>query len=48
MIQRRSSYAISPLDETPVFYEVLETATALPGRTAVAVTDGIICDGVII
>lgn len=42
----RRSYAISPVDETPIFYEVSEPGSAEGSeRAAVVLTDGIGCDG---
>jgi pimeloyl-ACP methyl ester carboxylesterase len=56
-VLKRSSYAISPADETPIFYEVSEPPEAARGGAAesafaaatplapAALTDGIGCDG---
>jgi pimeloyl-ACP methyl ester carboxylesterase len=40
----RRSYALSPIDETPIFYEVSDPAGDAPAA-AVVLTDGIGCDG---
>ena len=40
----RRSYALSPIDETPIFYEVSDPAGGAPAA-AVVLTDGIGCDG---
>lgn len=46
MGKRRSSYAISSVDETPIFYEVSEPSGAGGAAlAAVVLTDGIGCDG---
>lgn len=44
----RCSYAISPVDESPIFYEVLDPSpdgAGSPGAVAAVLTDGIGCDG---
>ena len=41
----RRSYAISSVDETPIFYEVSEPSSAGGAAVAVVLTDGIGCDG---
>ena len=41
----RRSYAISSVDETPIFYEVSEPGSAGDAASAVVLTDGIGCDG---
>jgi pimeloyl-ACP methyl ester carboxylesterase len=46
-VARSASYAISPTDETPIFYEVSDPTSqeASRAQAAVALTDGIGCDG---
>jgi pimeloyl-ACP methyl ester carboxylesterase len=43
-VATRRSYAISPVDETPIYYEVSGSARA-PRGTALVFVDGIGCDG---